>query len=31
LAPAGALYMRPSLRTLELAGSENSAIKCSPQ
>ena len=29
LAPAGALYTRPSLRTLEWAGSENSAIKCS--
>src|SRR5882672_7169726 len=29
LAPAGALNRRPSLRTLELAGSENSAIKCS--
>src|SRR5258708_13908460 len=29
LAPAGALNMRPSLRTLELAGSENSAIKSS--
>src|SRR5258706_13338499 len=29
LPPAGALNMRPSLRTLELAGSENSAIKSS--